>query len=529
MGEVEMISRGTKLRVGFLVFLCAMPLLVLSGIGFYHLWTTGWAFVSWIITASCFLTAYLLSWYWTRRGSRAILPNPSYDDPLAYWTDRDRAAWKLVEAFAIESAPPQLDDFADPTAGTRFAAEGQQLALKLAQVYHPGTADPFGHLTLPEILAAIELAAQDLNHRVDTYVPGSHLLTLRHFKQAKQASEWYETGRNVYWVASAALNPLKTAAQVIASKAGFQTAFQNIQKNVLHWFYLSFIHEFGRYLIELNSGRLKVGAKKYRELQEQHQVPPALTEEQVETNGASAAGSSRVTVAVVGPVKAGKSSLINAAFGAQRASVDVVPATAATTRYELNLAGFPPLAFLDTVGFGLSGPVELDIQNAVAAVASADVVVLAAPARSAARLPEIEFLDKIRAVFATKPELRMPPVIVALTQIDQLSPAMEWAPPYDWHGGSRPKESTIRDAVSAAQEQYGERVAGIVPVCAAVGKEFNVREELMFEIADRLGEARGVSLLRALHIDSAVHRTKKVMGQVLNVGREMLAAMMKGK
>jgi uncharacterized protein len=534
-----MIPRGAKWRVAVVAALTVVPVVFLCGVGAYHLYQIGWAFVTWGVTAGCFLLAYLLGWYWTRQGSYGILPKPNYDDPLPYWTDRDRSAWQLVEKHATESKPLQMDDLSDPTAITRYAAEGQELALKLAQVYRPGTADPFGHLTLPEILAVVELAAHDLNRRVDAYVPGSHLLTLRHFKQAKQASEWYETGRNVYWLASAFFNPLKAAAQVVTTKAGLQSAFNQIQKNVLHWFYLSFVHELGRYLIELHSGRLKVGATRYRELMAQHQVPPVLTEEDVAKAANAVAddgpaaeqtqAASRVTVAIVGPVKAGKSSLINAALGAQRAAVDVVPLTAATTRYELNQAGLPPLAFLDTIGFGLSGPVEADIRNAVDAVQRADVVVLAVPARSAARAPEVEFLDRIRAAFVARPELRMPPVIVALTQIDHLSPAMEWAPPYDWRTGTRPKEQTIRDAVAAGKELFGEKVADVLPVCGADGKVFNVREELMPEIAERLGEARGVSLLRALHIDSAVHRTKKVMGQVLNVGREVLKAVMKGK
>jgi len=123
----------------------------------------------------------------------------------------------------------------------------------------------------------------------------------------------------------------------------------------------------------------------------------------------------------------------------------------------------------------------------------------------------------------------MPPVLVALTQIDHLSPAMEWAPPYDWQAGNRPKEVTIREAVTAVKDLFGQKVAGVVPVCGAPGKELHVRDELIPEIAERLGEARGVSLLRALHIDSAVHRTRKVVGQVLSVGREVFKAVMKGK
>ena len=59
----------------------------------------------------------------------------------------------------------------------------------------------------------------------------------------------------------------------------------------------------------------------------------------VQPEGELITDSSRVTVAVVGPVKAGKSSLINAVLGDQKAAVDVVPLTASSTRYDLNQAG----------------------------------------------------------------------------------------------------------------------------------------------------------------------------------------------
>jgi hypothetical protein len=525
-----MISRGAKWRIGIAAGLYLLPVLFLCIVGGYHLYSTGWSFVAWGGMALCFLVAYLLTAYWTRKGSRAILPSPTYDDPLNYWTDRDRRAWKVVERHAVESRPLDWADLSDPNGLKRYAEEAQALAREVAREYHPGTNDPFEHLTLPEILTAFELVAQDLGRRVDEYVPGSHLLSLQNIKRAKQASDWYETGRNVYWLASAVMNPLKAAAQVVATKAGLQTAFAQIQKNVLHWFYLSYVHELGRYLIELNSGRLRVGAKKYRELIDAHQVPPVLTEEEAARRNAdaeSSADATRVTVAVVGPVKAGKSSLINAALGDQKAAVDVVPLTSVTTRYDLNQSGLPPLSFLDTAGFGVEGPGEADVANAVEAARRADMVILAVPARSAARGPEVEFLDRVKAAFGNNPELRMPPVIVALTQVDHLTPAMEWAPPYDWQSGTRPKELSTREAVAAAREVFGERVVQVVPVCTATDKEYNVREELLPEIADRLGDARGVSLLRALHMDFAIHRTKKVVGQVMNVGREVLKALWK--
>ena len=64
-----------------------------------------------------------------------------------------------------------------------------------------------------------------------------------------------------------------------------------------------------------------------------------------------------MTIAVFGQVKAGKSSLINALLGEQRAVTDVLPTTAGVARYDLHPKGIPShLVLLDTVGYGHEGP-----------------------------------------------------------------------------------------------------------------------------------------------------------------------------
>src|SRR5262249_2045746 len=144
-------------------------------------------------------------------------------------------------------------------------------------------------------------------------------------------SEWYPVMRNLYWGAAAIFNPLKTGLQVVATKAGLSPAFAGFQQNLMGWFYTAYVKELGRYLIELNSGRLKVGAQRYLELMALHHVPPtdeASGERQPprdeplpgdgQPRGAGAPRSPEappVTLALVGPVKAGKSSLVNALLG----------------------------------------------------------------------------------------------------------------------------------------------------------------------------------------------------------------------
>src|SRR5205085_1544045 len=126
--------------------------------------------------------------------------------------------------------------------------------------------------------------------------------------------------------------------------------FRVLQENLLLWFYTAYVHRLGTYLIELNSGRLRVGATRYRTQVEKYTAPAAA--------GADPAEDVRqVTVTLLGQVKAGKSSLVNALLGEQRARTDVLPATSGIDRYELKTPGIPTkLVLLDTVGYGHTGP-----------------------------------------------------------------------------------------------------------------------------------------------------------------------------
>lgn len=526
-------SAGAFWRLALVLALYALPVLVFMGFGLYYVNVQlGWGWWSWIGMFACFLTAALLGAYFTRRGSRDVLPSAQFDDPLDYWTDRDRQAWAVVEQHAAGIKPPSLDDLKDSTAMMPYAKEAEVLALKVAQVYKPGTKDPFAHLTLPEVLTCVELVTTDMSLLVEKYVPGSSFITIGNMKLARKAAEYYQPAMNIYWMVSAAMNPLKTLAQYTGSRLGLQPGMSQIQNNILGWFFLQFVHQLGRYLIELNSGRLKVGARRYRELMEKHQSttgaprPPETIDGEADPETKIDYG--RVTVAVVGPVKAGKSSLVNAVFGETRTAVAQVPLTAASTRYELNQPGLPPFTLVDTVGFGVEGATDADVANAMAAAKEADVLLLAVPARSAARAPEVQFLEKVRKAFVAQPQLRMPPVVVALTHIDQLTPAMEWDPPYDWPNGTRTKEKAIREATAAAKEAFGAGVREVVPVCAAAGRVYGVREVLVPEVARYLDDARGVGLLRALHLEGMIDHTKKTFTQLVNVGKEVWKQMFKG-
>ena len=146
---------------------------------------------------------------------------------------------------------------------------------------------------------------------------------------------------------------------------------------------------------------------------------------------------------------------------------------------------------LDTVGYNQAGPDADQFDDTVEAAREADLIFFVTHARNPGRDADVKLWHDLKDYFTDRPELKMPPALVVMTHIDLLSPSMEWAPPYDWHNPKRPKEKNIAEAAQVVEEQFGGGFMSIVPVCSAEGKAWGIKEELMPEIVELLGEARG--------------------------------------
>jgi predicted GTPase len=497
----------SRWRVGLVIGLILAPFVFLAGAGSYYLWARGWSFFVWWPLALCMGLGYTLGWYWQRK---RLLLRPPEDENPRHWTDQDNRAWELIQAEARTAGSLSADKLSSID---HYLATAKQMAEQLAAFYHPGTTDPVNNLTVPEILTVIELATGDLSELVDRYLPGGHLLTVRDWRRARMALDWYQPASNLYWAITALFSPMETGIRFAASKFGLRQPWQLFQQNMLIWFYTAFVHRLGTYLIELNSGRLRIGAARYRELMRSAEDSPEPAK--------PVEAARQVTLAVFGQVKAGKSSLINALLGEQRAATDVLPATAGVQSYDLHPPNIPArLLLLDTVGYGHEGP-KAD-QRAITheTARQADLLLLVLHARNPARQADVQMLRDLHDWFAAHPELRKPPLVAVMTHIDLLSPALEWSPPYDWRQPTRPKEENIQQALTAAWQHVGEYAAGVIPICAAPGKVYGIEEWLLPAVAEQLDEARGVALLRCLRGEIDENKVRKVFHQLLAAAQE---------
>ncbi|HLW65176.1 MAG TPA: GTPase [Gemmataceae bacterium] len=511
----------TRWRFIILLILFGAPLVFLMGMGGYALWEYHWSFYAWWPMMLSFTLACILARYWQQK--KQLLPTMNFER-VPHGTERDQQAWQLVanRAKAAESIP-----------SARFSElpfywqTGQDMALEMARFYNPRADDPYGSLTVLEILAVTELASRDLSELVQRYVPGSHILTINDIRRARSLLDWYRKGRLAYWLVSAVFAPVETGVRYLASRYGMGSTWDLLQQNILLWFYTAYIHRLGTHLIELHSGRLRVGVDRYRELMAQYQAAqePAAESTVIAETIPAAPPVPLVTISIIGQVKTGKSSLINALLGEQRALVDVLPVATEVTKYELQPANVPTkLTLLDTTGYGNEGPREDQLRATEDVCRGADLILLVLHARNPARQADALMLEKLARWFSQHPELRMPPVLGVLTHIDLLSPMMEWSPPYDWLNPKRPKEQQIQLALKTAQEQLPGMIAGVVPVCTALGKTFGIQEALLPAVAGKLGEARTVGLLRCLQAEADEGKIQKVFQQLLAAGKEAARA-----
>lgn len=527
----------SRWRSIFVVVLLLFPFAVYVCAGGWALWQQRLLTWLWLPIPICWGLAFLFLRKWKKHFGP---PEVETEIPL-HWTPRDQAAWKIVETRSkdLGDLPPE-----ELTRVQFYVDTALELSLEIARVYHPKADDPISQLTIPEILAALELVFEDLAEAVDDYVPAGHLLTVNHYRHLAKIPKWSKTLSKFYWPLSTVLAPTTVVARYAASRFVVSPVTKDIQANVLAWFTMMFIQRVGYYAIELNSGRLAGGAKKFRETLKKMERTrnPGSTEAKPAKAAASAPSSeggktetshendnekTEVTLALVGQTKAGKSSLINAILGDAHAETDILPATSEVKRYQLDWEPTNDrLVLLDTVGYATDGATDKQIKETQKAVQSADLVLFVLHAGSSAREPDRQMLQTIQDWFFEKKELKPVPVLGVLTHMDLLSPAMEWEPPYDWQTGDRPKEISIREALEYNRELFGESIAGIVPVCSDGERDriYGIEEYLLPAITPLLDNARASAVLRSLHQDINQDRVQRVVQQFWNAGKTLVKA-----
>jgi predicted GTPase len=308
----------------------------------------------------------------------------------------------------------------------------------------------------------------------------------------------------------AAINPLQAVGQEVSGMVFDRTA-GILSLRVRSYATRLFVLEIGRAAIDLYSGRLALSQEEIG------------TAQQRDMAGASVDPVMPVRILIAGQVSAGKSSLLNALAREVRGAVGPVPTTATATEFLLDQDGRPSVMLVDMPGIDGTAAVTEELARQTE---RADLVLWVASATQAARANDRSALDALRAKGAAQLTRRPAPILLALTHIDQLRPASEWAPPYDIATPIRPKAQAIRAAMDSVARILDLPIDAIVPVAMAPGLAPYNLDALWGRIALAIDEAKLVQLDR-LRFTEPSFRLRELPQQLGDAGRLIIKGMLR--
>jgi len=461
-----------------------LPILALLPLGLVWLWQNGWLLL-WLAAGLVLAgPAWLLvrQQHNTPEGSTVDAATTTRDTPgEPQWAAIDLAAWASVQDYA-RTADARLIGDTD-----LLITAARETMTRVADHYHPHNPTAAWHFTLPEALLLSERVSNRLRVALLQHVPGAHVVRAdqmralwSHKPAAQRAYRVFARIARIYRVARLA-NPasalLAEAREQLVAAALGQGGRRLQTQGARIW-----IEEVGRAAIELYSGRL--GKVVGTDAEASPALPPL---------GTSAPPQGALQVLLVGQVNAGKSSLINALLGEVAAAEDTLPATRALVRYPYHSELIAPgtLELVDTPGLG-----EATLELLCNAALQADCLLLVTGAHRADRALERSFVDRVRARIAAEPRRQQPPVLVALTHIDRLTPAREWSPPYDIANATSAKAQAIRAVLDTIAADLAVAPTCIVPVRPAPARLRYQTEVLEALLLDHLEAAQHHRALR---------------------------------
>ena len=319
----------------------------------------------------------------------------------------------------------------DPFWFTEFepiAASARQTIEAVSRRFHPNDPNAWADFTLSEVLLLTERVSRDLRREALRTIPGARDITLSRAlwfidqldRYGPITQALWRWGYGAWRLVRIPLNPVAAVGQELSRVFSDKTV-DAIAFRLRAMITQEFVLAVGRAAIDLYSGRLALSEEDLRAAREQD---ASIAADPV----------APVRIVLVGQVSAGKSSLVNALAQETRSAVGPLPTTARVAEYRLELAGRPAVSLVDMPGLEDGSDLEFLEQ-----VERADLVVWVASATQPARDTDRKALAALRAWASAQLARRAPPIVLALTHIDELRPAGEWTSALRHRGAGEPE------------------------------------------------------------------------------------------
>lgn len=389
---------------------------------------------------------------------------------------------------AAQQDPPVWEDW------NPFWERCREVVTAVAHAYHPDVKYPLLNIYLPDAYGLLRGTVDDVDRWIETLTPVLGQVTVGQAVQGYEVYRQVEPSARRLWQAWSwaqwLLNPAAAAARTLSQPTN-SLANQQLLGNLNALFREATLRNLYRQAAALYSGELPGmpgPAKPLSTAQTQ-----TLREILDEAEPVDEVATKPVNILLVGRTGAGKSSVINTLFNADRAEVDVLPTTDTITTYRWQGDAGETLTLWDSPGYEQVDRTDYRDQLLDCA-READLLLLVTPALDPALQMDANLLRDMRKEV---PEL---PAVTALTQVDRLRPLREWQPPYDWQWGDRPKEVSIREATRYRQEQLGELCDRILPLvtrdASRPGWNADALATALVELIDPAKELRLARFLR---------------------------------
>ncbi|MCS6925410.1 MAG: hypothetical protein NZ578_05855, partial [Candidatus Binatia bacterium] len=290
-----------------------VPLLGFGVAGALWLYERGW--LGWAGLA--LLVGETLALFFLRRWARLedrLLPQPSQIPPPQF-SPQDQEAWRLVREYEERIARGELT----LTSLEQCVSLGREIVERVARFYHPTEKEPVLAVSLPQLLRALEETARDIA-AIAAELPFAHRITISDILRGYRIGQTFKPAYDLYRLLYPVWNWQGALWRMLITDRLFALTRETLQQWLARWY----VDRVGYHAIVLYSGTLLL-TRRFDD------APPLSPETARGLAESHTLHTEPLRLLVLGQVKAGKSSVINALFGDLRAATDVVPTTAQVT------------------------------------------------------------------------------------------------------------------------------------------------------------------------------------------------------